>query len=64
MRRFECPHCKECPTVEEWNEYNKLAIITFGYLPLPEAYDEEDDASSLDCPECEERVIVTDMMEV
>ena len=63
LRRFECPHCKECPK-EEWNEHNRLAIITFGYPPFPEAFDEVDDAASLDCPECEERVVVTDLAEV
>lgn len=64
MRRFECPYCKECPTVEEWNSYNKLVFITFGYTPLPNAYDEEDSSSSFDCPGCEERVVATDLTEV
>ncbi|MCA1066161.1 hypothetical protein QTG56_25155 (plasmid) [Rossellomorea sp. AcN35-11] len=64
MRRFECPNCRECPTDEEWNEYNRLAILSFGYSPLPEAFDEDDAGSSLDCPGCEERVVVTDLTEV
>lgn len=63
MRYFECPHCRETPTAEEWNTYNEQAIITLGLPKLPEGYDEQDDAASLDCPACEERVMLTDLME-
>lgn len=64
MRRFECPYCSECPTTEEWNEYNRVAVMVLGYATLPQGYDEQDDASSMDCPACEERVVLTDLTEV
>ena len=58
---YECPHCRDCFTAEEWNEHNNLAIITFGFDKLPEAIETENGA--YDCPTCDERVDVADLTE-
>lgn len=64
MRHFECPHCQETPTVEVWNKYNEQAITFFGMDPLPQCFDEEDEAASMDFPKCEERIMIVDLNEV
>ncbi|PGP14604.1 hypothetical protein COA01_30080 [Bacillus cereus] len=58
-KRYECPLCRSCPTEEEWNEYNRIAIITFGSDPLPEGLE----GGQFDCPSCKQYVSGEDLLE-
>ncbi|MED2737768.1 hypothetical protein [Bacillus toyonensis] len=59
-KRYECYHCNECPTEEEWNEHNRIYILTFGSDPLPEGLD----GGRFDCPNCGEHICGEDLTEI
>lgn len=55
---YECPHCRNCFTADEWNKFNSEVIIVLGRDKMPEGIETE---SSYDCPSCEERVEAIDI---
>ena len=59
--KYECTHCRSCFTADEWNEYNRTYLVTFGFPGLPEA--KNDEVGRFDCPECGETSSAIDMDE-
>lgn len=57
---YECPLCRETPTVEEWNEYNKAIYVVFGIEALPDGKED----GQYDCPHCEENICGSDLLEI
>lgn len=54
-RIYECYHCDNCPTEEDWNSNTHNSSII-----LPEAID----GGMFDCPNCDEVVCGEDLIEV
>lgn len=53
--RYECFHCHDCPTEEEWNENRH-----YSDLKLPEGLE----GGVFDCPSCENVVCGEDLRDV
>ena len=69
MLHLECPNCQATPTVEEWNK-EMLNAISLGVADvlIPEDLDadeyeewEAENGGTCDCPECGERVCLSDL---
>lgn len=59
-KRYECYHCSDCPTEEEWNEHNRVAFSVLGGIPLPEGLN----GGTYDCPSCGEFICGEDLTKV
>lgn len=68
--KLECPYCKSTLSIDEWNksiEYSIRLGVANEYIPEFNSVDEfrkykiENEGVRMDCPECDEVVLIDDM---